>query len=216
MLRRSSGFTLIELLVVIAIIAILASILFPVFSRARAKARAAACLSNLKQLGLAIDMYAQDHDETLPPHNDNEPPFPTYDWRYDTFILRLQPYTRNAALTKCPDDPLWKEPGTAGAGIRWWSYDFNRGCEFGPHQPGWIGAFQVPSQTIIMFDGAETDHGVELGSTDTLDDPSTWSADAKKAYERHNSGLNILFADGHCKWRSGDSVEYEELTVADD
>ena len=60
------GFTLIELLVVIAIIAILAAILFPVFAQAREKARGAACLSNVKQLGLALQMYAQDYDETLP------------------------------------------------------------------------------------------------------------------------------------------------------
>src|SRR5688500_9143161 len=60
------AFTLVELLVVIAIIAILAAILFPVFAQAREKARAAACLSNLKQLGLATAMYAQDHDELLP------------------------------------------------------------------------------------------------------------------------------------------------------
>ncbi|PIY51745.1 MAG: hypothetical protein COZ06_04120, partial [Armatimonadetes bacterium CG_4_10_14_3_um_filter_66_18] len=58
------GFTLIELLVVIAIIAILAAILFPVFAKAREKARQTACLSNLKQLGLSIIMYANDYDET--------------------------------------------------------------------------------------------------------------------------------------------------------
>lgn len=60
------GFTLIELLVVIAIIAILAAILFPVFSRAREQARKAACLSNMKQIGLAFAMYTQDWDENLP------------------------------------------------------------------------------------------------------------------------------------------------------
>jgi prepilin-type N-terminal cleavage/methylation domain-containing protein/prepilin-type processing-associated H-X9-DG protein len=64
--RMRRGFTLIELLVVIAIIAILAAILFPVFAQAREKARQAACLSNLKQIGSALMMYTQDYDETLP------------------------------------------------------------------------------------------------------------------------------------------------------
>ena len=64
--RQKRGFTLIELLVVIAIIAILAAILFPVFAQARAKARQSACLSNMKQLGTGLTMYAQDWDETLP------------------------------------------------------------------------------------------------------------------------------------------------------
>ena len=65
-MKRNKGFTLIELLVVIAIIAILAAILFPVFAKAREKARQASCASNEKQLGLAIIQYVQDYDETFP------------------------------------------------------------------------------------------------------------------------------------------------------
>ncbi|MBM3498472.1 MAG: DUF1559 domain-containing protein [Armatimonadetes bacterium] len=72
-MRRSQGFTLIELLVVIAIIAILAAILFPVFARAREKARQTSCLSNVKQLGLGVMMYCQDYDETYPGYY---PPWP--------------------------------------------------------------------------------------------------------------------------------------------
>lgn len=64
--RAQSAFTLIELLVVIAIIAIRAAILFPVFAQAREKARQTACLSNMKQIGLAIMQYTQDYDETYP------------------------------------------------------------------------------------------------------------------------------------------------------
>ena len=67
-MQRRNAFTLIELLVVIAIIAILAAILFPVFAQAREKARAISCLSNMNQLGLSMQMYVQDYDETFPPY----------------------------------------------------------------------------------------------------------------------------------------------------
>ena len=65
-MERKHGFTLIELLVVIAIIAILAAILFPVFAQARERARMSACVSNMRQIGTAVMMYAQDYDETFP------------------------------------------------------------------------------------------------------------------------------------------------------
>lgn len=104
------GFTLIELLVVIAIIAILAAILFPVFAQARAKARAATCLSNLKQLTLGFVMYAQDYDET----------FPQWRWDYNyngasvagatpnnattLWPNAIFPYVKNNGVYKCPED----------------------------------------------------------------------------------------------------------------
>src|SRR5690348_3717227 len=90
------GFTLIELLVVIAIIAILAAILFPVFAQAREKARQTGCLSNLRQIGTAAQMYAQDDDERLPGtelgEGDGE-----YHW-----LEMLAPYTKNRGLFTCP------------------------------------------------------------------------------------------------------------------
>jgi prepilin-type N-terminal cleavage/methylation domain-containing protein/prepilin-type processing-associated H-X9-DG protein len=113
------GFTLIELLVVIAIIAILAAILFPVFAQARAKARQASCLSNMKQIGTGSAMYTQDYDElvipewlnTQPDASDNPANFPgtcgdpgaCHDYkRY--WPYRIQPYVKNWGVTTCPDD----------------------------------------------------------------------------------------------------------------
>jgi prepilin-type N-terminal cleavage/methylation domain-containing protein/prepilin-type processing-associated H-X9-DG protein len=116
------GFTLIELLVVIAIIAILAAILFPVFAQARDKARQATCLSNLKQIGLGLMMYAQDYDENLPGsgvnanchplHNVNwqtcgpggsDTPYVLYGWAL--WVKMLDPYTKNKGVFACPSGP---------------------------------------------------------------------------------------------------------------
>jgi prepilin-type N-terminal cleavage/methylation domain-containing protein/prepilin-type processing-associated H-X9-DG protein len=107
-----SGFTLIELLVVIAIIAILAAILFPVFAQARAKARQAACLSNLKQIGTAGMMYLQDYDDCFPVRKSGtgatSVSYPLPDGRtfqgYVTWPLQLYPYIKNVGVFACPSD----------------------------------------------------------------------------------------------------------------
>jgi prepilin-type N-terminal cleavage/methylation domain-containing protein/prepilin-type processing-associated H-X9-DG protein len=98
--RLRRGFTLIELLVVIAIIAILAAILFPVFAHAREKARQTSCLSNLKQLGAAMLMYAQDYDERFCPvlaRPDRKQSLYLSSWMH-----LLEPYTRNLGVFICP------------------------------------------------------------------------------------------------------------------
>jgi prepilin-type N-terminal cleavage/methylation domain-containing protein/prepilin-type processing-associated H-X9-DG protein len=130
--RRGSarkGFTLIELLLDIAIIAILAAILFPVLAQAREKARAATCLSNVKQLGLGLAMYAQDYDETFCPlfQQDafsaaNTPPggyfFPAV-WTWQNFSMA---YVKNEKIHACPNGFSEKVPGHREAG----SYGINR------------------------------------------------------------------------------------------
>jgi prepilin-type N-terminal cleavage/methylation domain-containing protein len=109
---RRRAFTLIELLVVIAIIAILAAILFPVFARAREAARKTTCISNLKQMGTATNMYIQDYDEVYPVANqeaDRMPGGQAHSWngsggRFPHLVDVIQPYVKNEAMFKCPTD----------------------------------------------------------------------------------------------------------------
>src|SRR6056297_580676 len=112
------GFTLIELLVVIAIIAILAAILFPVFARAREKARQASCLSNAKQLGLGFMMYVQDYDERLPA---------VYVWLPEGYWAQLiYPYVENHQVYQCPSAPK-DEPVGGGKWRGLWNYPLHYG-----------------------------------------------------------------------------------------
>jgi prepilin-type N-terminal cleavage/methylation domain-containing protein/prepilin-type processing-associated H-X9-DG protein len=115
--RRVKAFTLIELLVVIAIISILAALLFPVFAQAREKARAMSCLSNMKQLGIAVSMYVQDNDEQLYFRAANVASkvgstrtgvVITNTISYDRaqWWNVLMPYVKDNQVFSCPDDPL--------------------------------------------------------------------------------------------------------------
>lgn len=134
-MQKKQGFTLIELLVVIAIIAILAAILFPVFAKAREKARQASCLSNQKQLGLAFAQYTQDYDEKysgrdmcittacVANYNSNTPST-SYSFRW-----ALNPYTKNSQIWVCPSNP--HEINLSAQG-----YCTNSACDQGYTTPG--------------------------------------------------------------------------------
>jgi len=123
--RARAGFTLIELLVVIAIIAILAAILFPVFAQAREKARAAACMSNMKQIGNAMLMYTNDYDELLPEtglqgvfRNATNNGLGQLYMGVLPFHLAVQPYAKNYNVFACNSDPAKQNASIDRSGVR--------------------------------------------------------------------------------------------------
>ena len=211
-IKRRKAFTLIELLVVIAIIAILAAILFPVFSRARENARRASCASNLKQLGIAFMMYTQDYDERLPgvtigTPGENE----TGGWVYFTHFDApgrasvidvtkgaLYPYVKNSQVYVCPSDSVGQQEGLSyatGICVNGATPDSSGGL--GPGNS--LAIFDYPSQTLLLgeheVDGPNSNSSTDDGSGYTyLATYNQWNMSV-----RHLDTSNVLFMDGHVK-----------------
>ncbi len=201
--RRTQAFTLIELLVVIAIIAILAAILFPVFARAREKARQSSCASNLKQLGLAALSYAQDYDETWMPvaagtrgewsgHYGNAA---------STAGCWIRPYLKNDQVRSCPS---FIRTGDINA----FAYSPYLGGTAGtlapvvpglPYWPSSLASVASASETIMMAEE------VLMFSNAIPQTPEPWlhypgaPELSSGQHFRHSGVCNTGFADGHVK-----------------
>ena len=175
------GFTLIELLVVIAIIAILAAILFPVFARAREKARQTSCLSNLKQIAVADQMYIQDYDECIASYSSHPGQSGAYNYR-----AFLDPYMKNTQLWECPSgtSAVGYGPNISDIGLanlatgHGFLYCFRK-----------LSSFQYPAETAIYADTAGSNWRYSGGEITGMQ-------------FRHNEGANVNFLDGHAKWVS--------------
>jgi prepilin-type N-terminal cleavage/methylation domain-containing protein/prepilin-type processing-associated H-X9-DG protein len=140
-LRTSKGFTLIELLVVIAIIAILAAILFPVFAKAREKARQTSCTSNERQIGLGFAQYTQDYDEKFPYGNVNSGTDPS------GWAAQIYSYEKSTGIFKCPDDPGTSTVVGGQTEIPI-SYGMNSDLSGGPT----LAVLDSPSKTVLGFE----------------------------------------------------------------
>ena len=209
--RKHQGFTLIELLVVIAIIAILASILFPVFARARENARRTSCSSNLKQIGLGIIQYVQDYDElyprrTLGPGGGNGA----------TWANIVQPYIKSTQIFQCPSDSskeisdYWMSglPADQQFHISYlYNTDIARSSD---------ASIQAPSGTVSVVDGGTNPTGsnnpvdwlsqpkgkaflIRPFIGDDTTDTEGKGEDFAAPSARHLETANVLYADGHVK-----------------
>ncbi len=209
---RRQGFTLIELLVVIAIIAILAAILFPVFAKAREKARQTSCASNEKQLGLAFIQYVQDNDETMPSGSGWDGSTDNKGW-----AGRIYPYAKSTQLYKCPDD------ATDNLG-----YAANEDALPGQGK-GTIASENAPASTILIFEisggnatgidvtntadttsatGNGTGNGAGFSGYDTGKMQDKWGGTLDNSFQtgRHTDGSNYLLCDGHVKYLKAAAV----------
>jgi prepilin-type N-terminal cleavage/methylation domain-containing protein/prepilin-type processing-associated H-X9-DG protein len=193
---KRKGFTLIELLVVIAIIAILAAILFPVFAQAREKARSASCQSNLKQLGIAHAMYAQDYDEMLTGRV--------------MWAPRLEPYTKNWQIFSCPN---WGSPvvltvkaycqTTYGQYPMLWGIKggYCVACYSIGSSTGYpLANIRYPAATIWLVEYSASRSPTSASGCTQHSSPYASCANGPWITPRHTDGANFPFLDGHVKW----------------
>jgi len=226
--KSSSAFTLIELLVVIAIIAILASMLLPALAKAKQKGQSTVCLNDLKQVGLAMLMFADEHDDMIPRGTAGNSP---------RWWLEFMPYVpeggtekdyRNIKIFMCPSYPIPKNSPNKRQVVTFVvnAWDFRSAKDnTGYEQLGMskVTSFQQPSDSAYLLDNeSDTWRPIVTGFHDSqtaLND--VWrsshlpydlsgrrlSNDRRIAAERHSSGSNILYLDGHAGYRDARQIK---------
>ena len=222
--KRTPGFTLIELLVVIAIIAILASILFPVFARARENARRASCMNNMKQLALGALQYFQDNDGRMMRANFDNSSSLSNNWDM------LQSYLKSDQLLFCPSAPGYT--GAKGASyavqygfpVNWSGSSRYKAVAVRLHlNPGDTHYYSSSSYAspLLMGDIPEAARTCLVGETryynSNYESKGYGSAifEATRKYstvgpdvpDRHLEGSNYAYLDGHAKWLKKETVE---------
>jgi len=210
MRRTVGGFTLIELLVVIAIIAILAAILFPVFANAREKARQTSCMSNLKQLGLAIQMYSQDYDERVVLYGTGDPSYTQV--FYWTGLL--WPYTKASGIMQCPSASYAAPTDPSGA----WTYIRGYGVNFNLiNYPPQLGPYTYNSLNLGLADldrPADTVAICDVGNYSYACLPGGRGGGERFGCMpsfRHLEQCNIAWFDGHAKSMTKDALYTQQL-----
>ncbi len=206
-MNRRKGFTLIELLVVIAIIAILAAILFPVFAKAREKARQASCLSNFKQVTLAVIQYVQDYDQMFPPAYccPGGGFTSTATWAKYGTMSGLEPYMKSDKALDCPStkqhpapNTKWAQYRTVADGRNWNVWSNNR-PGVGPYDGATEAQIKMPASCVNIIEQCDAP-GEYRGSAQYFD-RSRYGTDGA-----HNHGMHIGFCDGHVKWYNIDGM----------
>lgn len=207
-MKRQSAFTLIELLVVIAILAILAALLFPVFSRARENARRATCQSNLRQVGLGLLQYSQDYDEKIirPWFGKNRGSDATESYKW---MDAIYPYIKSEQVFNCPSD-TFRNPGGAykfRSGTKFGSYAINAAywgdddAVHGPTGDGSTTLADIQSAADCVWVGDSSFHS-EFAWEDLKEQPRVINDSPRWLdflIERHMDTVTVLFCDGHVK-----------------
>jgi prepilin-type N-terminal cleavage/methylation domain-containing protein/prepilin-type processing-associated H-X9-DG protein len=232
--RRFQGFTLIELLVVVAIIGVLAAILFPVFARARENARRAGCMSNMKQLGLAILQYSQDYDEKMVPGFETSNPagYATdFNGNPNAFwYMILQPYIKNTQILHCPSATgdsrsVSYAAFLVGYGSPSTIFPTVSNLGFG----GTVSVVSLaqaarPAESIVLLEDSKCDKQTTCATSNIVAklftgggyfDVSAYNWNNGNYTPRHFDGMNFLFFDGHVKWQKPQTLRFRNVVLND-